>query len=525
MSRKRRKNRAGNTIIYRTTKYVVIYIRVSTEEQAKDAYGPESQEIKCRELCAQRGWIVVEVFKDLGYSGWKNVKRPGFRAMNEYIRTNKNVNLVFFDYSRIYRRMSPAIEFFEKIDSWGVYSVSACHPNIDCLTAAGHAARRAELNKAEDFSDSLSETQKHRMKAALFSGRWITLAPPGFTNIRAKKGGPNIVPVEPEISFIRKSFLEFRTGAYTRTELFREMTKRGMRRKNGKEYNVDQFVNILRNIAYIKQVPSEEYGPQPGLHQRIVSDEVYRDVQFILDGKKSVTAPYVKNRPSVPLRGFLLCNQCETRLTGGASKGNHGKTYYNYYYCYFCHSVSVRADKADAQFVELLRQLPSGEAVSSKFQGILKDEWEKKVGDEPNIEGRLSRGLSKLLQDMKDLVMAHVRGDPAVEPYFDELKKELEGKISNIQAQISETQETKAKFSEVLDFSRFISVNLANAWEVAEIKETPRVQNTLFPGGFRYDQEKGILNPGNDSVFCQLQIFLLGNMGLVRPEGFEPPAY
>jgi site-specific DNA recombinase len=311
------------------------------------------------------------------------------------------------------------------------------------------------------------------MKTALFSGRWTSQAPPGFVNIRAKKAEPNIVPVEPAISFIHESFLEFRTGAYTRTELYREMTRRGMRRKNGKEYLLDQFVKILRNPAYIGQIPSEEYGPQPGLHKRIVSDEVYRDVQLILDRKKQVTAPNVKNRPGVPLRSFLLCSACETPLTGGPSTGNRGKTRYHYYYCYRCHSVSVRAD---AQFVALLGQLPSGEALSSEFQDILKAEWENKVEDEPNIEVRLSRELSQLRQNMKDLVMAHVKNDPAVKPYFEELRQEPEAKITDVQAQISKTEETKAEFTDVMEFSRCISVNLADAWEVAEINQEQRVQ-------------------------------------------------
>lgn len=64
-SQKRKRNRTGNVIEYRTTKYCVIYIRLSYEEQARDGFGPQSQEFKCRELCAERGWTVLKVFVDL----------------------------------------------------------------------------------------------------------------------------------------------------------------------------------------------------------------------------------------------------------------------------------------------------------------------------------------------------------------------------------------------------------------------------------------------------------------------------
>ena len=47
----------------------IAYLRVSTEEQARDAYGLESQEKACRQLCDERGWKLREVFKDAGISG------------------------------------------------------------------------------------------------------------------------------------------------------------------------------------------------------------------------------------------------------------------------------------------------------------------------------------------------------------------------------------------------------------------------------------------------------------------------
>jgi DNA invertase Pin-like site-specific DNA recombinase len=414
-------------------------------------------------------------------SGWTDVERPEFDQMIEFIKINNDVNVVFFDYSRIYRKAKRAIAFFDKMDSWSVLTVSACNSAIDCRTAAGRAARRAEFNKAEDFSDFHSEQQKSRMKNALFSGRWHSKAPPGFENVRAKRGEPNIIPVEPLISFIRDAFLEFRSRAYTRSELLREMSRRGMRDKNGNEFTLDHFVRILRNPAYNGRIPSEEYGPQPGLHKKIVSDEVFRDVQLILDGRKPVTAPYAKNRLDVPLRSFLRCSVCETPLTGGPSTGNHGKTRYNYYRCYRCKIVNVRAEQVGAQFVGLLRQLPSGEVLSSEYQEILKDEWEKKVGDEPNIEERLSRKLNQSREKMKNLVRKYVNDDPAVKPYFDELKLEYEAEIADIQAEISKTEESKASFTDVMDFSRSISVNLASAWEVSGIDQKQRIQNTLFP--------------------------------------------
>ncbi len=56
----------------------IIYLRVSTDEQAASGLGLEAQEATCRAYAAARGWEVVAVHTDAGVSGATPVdKRPG----------------------------------------------------------------------------------------------------------------------------------------------------------------------------------------------------------------------------------------------------------------------------------------------------------------------------------------------------------------------------------------------------------------------------------------------------------------
>ena len=68
-------------------------------------------------------------------------------------------------------------------------------------------------------------------------------------------------------------------------------------------------------------------------------------------------------------------------------------------------------------------------------------------------------------------------------------------------------------------------VDIATAWERADVSQKQRVQNVLFPSGLKYHPEKGILNSENDCLFNQLENFIGGKMFMVRPERFELPAY
>jgi hypothetical protein len=54
---------------------------------------------------------------------------------------------------------------------------------------------------------------------------------------------------------------------------------------------------MLRNPVYIGMVQSKKWrDTRPGLHQPIVDERTFRNVQLILKGKKPVAAPYTRNQ-------------------------------------------------------------------------------------------------------------------------------------------------------------------------------------------------------------------------------------
>src|SRR5215207_10067111 len=58
---------------------VLAYVRVSSEEQADSRAGLEAQREAIQRECERRGWHVVAVIEDAGYSA-KDLKRPGVCA-------------------------------------------------------------------------------------------------------------------------------------------------------------------------------------------------------------------------------------------------------------------------------------------------------------------------------------------------------------------------------------------------------------------------------------------------------------
>ena len=496
-------------ITIKTSNRAYVYLRVSTDEQAKDAYGLDSQLRACREFCDKRGWTISEVFSDPGVSGWADVERPGFLKMMKAIRGNPHVNLVIYDYSRFGRDTRRALNAFEKLDQLGILTVAATNPGIDCSTAAGRTARRNELSNAEDFSDQHSEKQQARMKAAFEDGRWCRRPPLGYCTVGTKiKGHANIVPLKAEADLIRKSFELVHTGNDRPAKVLREITDLGLRSKRGKKLTVSTLLETLRNPVYIGQMRSKKHGIGKGLHEPLVSEPIFRNVQRILNGDKPVSAPYQLNRPDFPLRQFLRCSECNRPLTGGPSRSHTGKTY-NYYHCYKCRAAkSLPANKAFNDFLSVLRRLRVDAHFSIEFTAILREEWNNMSGDSAAIVQRLTADLNETREKQNNLLMKYLSDDTRVLPYFDALNRQFENHIAAVEARIMEADMMKATFAQLSEFSNLVLADIASAWEIANIDQKQRIQNVLFPSGLKYHPRDGIVNSHNNPVFDQLESFL-----------------
>ncbi len=58
---------------------VIGYARVSTDEQSSSGAGLAAQRASIEAECRRRGWQLVQVIEDAGYSA-KDLKRPGVQS-------------------------------------------------------------------------------------------------------------------------------------------------------------------------------------------------------------------------------------------------------------------------------------------------------------------------------------------------------------------------------------------------------------------------------------------------------------
>src|ERR1039457_4307073 len=152
--------------------WAVLYIRVSTDEQANGPLNLDNQEKRCREYCQRQAWQVVEVFIDSGESA-RTVDRPEFQRMLAYCRAHRRDvrYVVVQDLSRFARNNQDQAQTIGELGRIGVLLRSTYESNID-ETAAGKLAANIFGTFNQYFSDALSEKMRDRTRQSASSGRF-----------------------------------------------------------------------------------------------------------------------------------------------------------------------------------------------------------------------------------------------------------------------------------------------------------------------------------------------------------------
>ena len=106
-----------------TTKNVGIWLRVSTEDQAKGE-SPLHHEKRARLYAEAKDWNVVEVYHLEGVSGKSVSAHPEAKRMMADVRSGRITGLIFSKLARLARNTKELLEFSEEFRACGADLVS-----------------------------------------------------------------------------------------------------------------------------------------------------------------------------------------------------------------------------------------------------------------------------------------------------------------------------------------------------------------------------------------------------------------
>ena len=182
------------------------------------------------------------------------------------------------------------------------------------------------------------------MMRAKKEGRWMVTAPKGYKNARIDDK-PTIVTNE-NARHVKWVFNEINKKVLVQV--------RKAANKRGFEVSRSYFWTMIPNPLYCGKLFIPAYKEEDAhfvksVHEVIIREELFYNVQDIINGKKRSTVASNKQKDDLPLRGFLTCSKCGGKLTGSASKGKIKR--YFYYHCQPGCKERFRADLANEKAV------------------------------------------------------------------------------------------------------------------------------------------------------------------------------
>ncbi len=262
-----------------------------------------------------------------------------------------------------------------------------------------------------DVENSIrSERVTTGLRASMKEGRWCANAPTGYNNRRDSSNKPIVVINDEIADDIKQLFEDFATGNYTQVELIKKY-------KSAKLIlNKAKLSKMLRNRFYtgklvIKATMNEPEQIVCGLHEPLISNEIFNNVQRVLRGRRPVSNNVSKYNDYLPLRGVLVSDESGNKLTGTTKTKANGKKYSYYHSNSKDQSiVNVPAEEIHSQVENLLRELKPKPEIKELLLEMIKSKSKSAVDK--------NREKTKTME--KEIIGLEVKKEKLLDKYLDE---------------------------------------------------------------------------------------------------------
>jgi site-specific DNA recombinase len=475
-----------------------LYIRVSTDEQADKGYSQRCQEDVLLKYCEINDIKVRKsVFED---HSAKTFERPEWKTLLVELKKYKGkTDLVLFTkWDRFSRNASDAYQMISTLRKIGVEPQAIEQP-LDMNIPENKMMLAVYLTTPEIENDRRALNVKHGMRQARKEGRWMGVAPPGYANKMDENGRKYVAISEPQASHIRRAFEQIAEGIYSTSEIFK------MAKKEGLSCSVNSFWRAIRNVGYCGKViisayKNEEAYLVKGLHDAIISESLFYDVQDVLTGRNreiAINGVTIVSQDNLPLRGFLNCSNCSRVLTGSASKGRNG--YYHYYHCSSTCGIRYNAKTVNMDFVRELRKYIPKPGMAEVFKEVVcdlyKDGRQLELGEKKIFISQITENNNRITK-ARELLL----NDGLDQSEYKMIKKEAEEKIVRLEAKLNDFA---ANSSASLNIEGLVYKAVENLQKLdllylnADIEGQRFIIGSMFPEKWTYSEtghRTGIVN-------------------------------
>ncbi len=393
-----------------------IYIRVSTEDQAREGFSLGEQEEKLRQLCKYKGFEIFKVYKDTGISAKDMKNRPAFQTMLEDMKNGLINYIVAYKLDRVTRSVRDLEVLISTLEKYHCYLICD-RDDVNTSTANGRFFVRMLTVLSQLEIEIVSERTKFGLNGAIKAGHIPGKCPLGYyrdkdKTLKIDNSTKDIVVRIFEMYLEGKSYQTIANILNKEKVLYPEV-----------KHWIDSSVNrIINNKIYMGDYERYKYDNDretelfmdvvPAIITRAMWEEVQKQ-------KETNQRAYCRNRVYIFFQK-LVCPNCGQIMTCKGTGGKKSK--YMYYYCDTC-KLYYNEDEIENCLIDYILDLVEYDFhVKKYFYPILaekKDDESRKIDEE----------IKKLQQQKDRLKKAYMNGILEMEDFSEDYKL-IEEKLS-----------------------------------------------------------------------------------------------
>ncbi len=472
-----------------------VYIRVSTEDQARDGYSLDAQ-LKAIKKYAQSNNIIIEskyIFCDEGISGRKAEKRPAFMEMIKQAKSKpKKFDLILVHkFDRFSRNREDSVVYkalLKKEYNIPVISISEPLDPDDKMSVIMEAFLEA---MAEYYSLNLSGEVKKGQLEKHSKGQLQTRPSFGY-NVSNNR----LIINNSEAKIVKLIFEQYTIEHLSMMQICKNLNNLKIKTKSGNSFENRTIYYILNNPTYIgklRYTPNKRKGTYSfddlntiivnGDHEPIINIELWNMTQNELAKNNKWKKPkqHIDVDPKTWIKGIVRCKDCGcTMVMNGKNKircngYNKGKCNNN---------VMINVQDIYKLIIETIRETIT--------HGIINNIIEKKEKCATNQYEILIDKLYQLKEKEKRIKEAYQDGIDTKEEYKENKRmilKEIE-KINKEIKNLDNSKQEKERKKEIIENGKKVYEILLN--DKISIKEKNDVVHHLI-NKIEFDKNNNLL--------------------------------
>ena len=399
-----------------------LYIRVSTEDQAREGFSLPEQEKRLRAMCEYKNYEVYDVYEERGISAKTGNYRPEFERLLQDIKDRKVNTIVVLKLDRLTRSVADwekILTFLEENEAY----LDCANDEINTTNANGKMISRILTSVSQQEIERTSEKTKIGLAGAIKVGHIPHQAPLGYKHEDKKL----VIDYATKDVAIR-IFNMYHDGlSYKKiSNILNE--EKVLDKINWRDSTI---LNILENPIYKGDFIHGRRTKKPTYYFDVVEPLVTKEYWEECQVQQKKNSRSFQRTLTYLFMQKLKCPKCKRILGSKATTKKNGNSYY-YYYCHDC-KISFKESEIEKTIDEYMDSIVEYDSIVNQyFLPMIKQKIE-------NPKKELEKELKSQKSKFDRIREAYINEVFTLNEYNQERKK-VEDIINDLETKLNETE-------------------------------------------------------------------------------------